>query len=85
MQKEGSQESLSEFQIDVEARVASHGEDGVGLGFLLPKGLDANLWETLIIHADSQPETEDISFIFRLVRAILFLYVRPEPKKLLIC
>jgi hypothetical protein len=73
MQKIGSQESLSEFQINVEARVASHGEDGVGLGFVLPNGLDANLWETLIIHVDSQPETEDLSFIFRLVRAILFL------------
>jgi hypothetical protein len=74
LQKEGPQESLSEFQIDVKARVASHGEDGVGLGFVLPNGMDANLWGTLISHADSEPESEDISFIIRLVRAILFLF-----------
>jgi PilZ domain len=73
MQMEGPPESLSELQIDVQARVASHGEDGVGLGFVLPTGLDSRLWEILIRNADDQTETEHVLFIFRLVRTILFL------------
>ena len=54
--------------------VASYGEDVVVLGFLLPGGLNVNLWEVMVIHADAQPETEDISFMFRVVRTILFLH-----------
>jgi hypothetical protein len=73
LQKEWPPESPSELQIDIQARVASHGEDGVGLGFVLPSGLDPGLWEQLVRNADIQTETEHISSIFRLVRAILFL------------
>lgn len=74
LQKDGGSAHNSEFQIEVQARVASYGEDGVGLGFVLPKGLNAHLWEHLIASADAPTETEDTHFIFRMVRAILFLY-----------
>ena len=74
LQKESATAEDSELQIDVQARVASHGEDGVGLGFILPQGLNAGLWEHLVETADSAEESEDIQFIFRTVRAILFLY-----------
>ena len=74
LQKEGAPAHDSEFHIDVQARVASYGEDGVGLGFILPKGLNSGLWEHLIANADAPTETEDTQFIFRMVRAILFLY-----------
>jgi PilZ domain len=74
LQKEGPAAHDSEFQVEIQARVASHGEDGVGLGFVLPSSLNANLWEHLIDHADSPIEEEETQFIFRTVRAILFLY-----------
>ena len=74
LRKEGASARDSEFQIDVQARVASYGEDGVGLGFVLPKGLNAGLWEHLVASADAPTETDDAQFIFRMVRAILFLY-----------
>ena len=74
LQKEGAAAAGSEFHIDISARVASYGDDGVGLGFVLPKGLNPALWEQVIEAADSPNETEDIQFIFRMVRAILFTY-----------
>ncbi len=74
MQKAAASASDSEFQIDVQARVASCGEDGVGLEFMLPKGLNVDLWEHLIENADAPTESEDTQSIFRMVRAILFLY-----------
>ena len=46
----------------------------MGLGFVLPKGLSPALWEHVIDTADSPEETEDIQFIFRMVRTILFMY-----------
>ena len=73
LQKEWPPVPPSELQIDIQVRVASHGEDGVGLGFVLPAGLDPGLWEQLVRNADIQTETEHISSIFRLVRTILFL------------
>ena len=74
LQKECANAAGSELQIDVQARVASLGEDGVGLGFVLPQGLNAGLWEHLVATADCAEESEDTQFIFRMVRAILFLY-----------
>ncbi len=73
LQREGPQEIHSEFEIDVQARVASYGKDGVGLGFVLPKGLNKNFWDVVIRNADARPEAEEISFLFRVVRTILFV------------
>ena len=73
LQREGPPEIHSEFEIEVQARVASYGKDGVGLGFVLPKGLNKNFWDVVIRNADARPETEEISFLFRVVRTILFV------------
>ncbi len=74
LQKESQSIDDSELQIDVQVRVASHGEDGVGLAFILPRGLDPKLWEHVIETADTPTETEETQSIFRMVRAILFIY-----------
>ncbi len=74
LQKEGESAHNSELHIEVQARVACWGEDGVGLGFILPRGMNVGLWEHLIAIADAPTETEDSQFIFRMVHAILFLY-----------
>jgi hypothetical protein len=59
LQKDGIPAAGSEMQIDVQARVASYGEDGVGLGFILPAGMNARLWEHVVDTADTPDETED--------------------------
>lgn len=74
LQKEDAAVKDSEFQIEVQARVASYGDDGVGLGFVLPKGLNPGLWEHVVDTADAQDESEDTQFIFRMIRSILWLY-----------
>ena len=53
------------MQIDVQARVASYGEDGVGLGFILPAGMNAGLWEHVVDTADTPDETEDTQCHFQ--------------------
>ena len=73
LQREGPQQIHSEFEIDVQAQVASYGKDGVGLGFVLPIGLNKNFWDVVIRNADARPETEEVSFLFRVVRTILFV------------
>ena len=65
--------SDSQFQIKVPVRIAVHQENGVGAMFLLPEGIDSKLWEALVDHVDANPETEEVVFIYRLVRNILFL------------
>lgn len=71
--REQPAEKPSELQIDVKVRIVVQGKDGVGAAFLLPEGLDLQLWEALVDHLDAQPETDQLSFFFRLVRTILFL------------
>jgi len=73
LQRDGMPENVSPFKIDLQVRVASHGSDGVGLGFVLPTGMDPDLWEVLVRDADIKMETNHVSFLFRLVRTVLFL------------
>jgi len=73
LQGEASPEDSPELQIAVQARVIRHGEDGMGLSFVLPKGLDLNLWGVLIRNAVVMPEQKDVLFMFRMLRTILFL------------
>lgn len=80
LQKDGVTARGSELQVEIQARVASHGDDGVGLGFILPSGLNVNLWEHLIEKADAPAESEETQFVFRMVRAILFVYRLCPPR-----
>jgi hypothetical protein len=73
LQRENPAESPSDLEIDLQVRIVVHGQDGVGATFLLPEGLDPQLWEAVVDHMDLQPEPEHVAFIFRLVRTILFL------------
>lgn len=74
LQKEGAGAKDSELKIDIPVRVASHGEDGIGMAFVLPEGMSTGLWEHLVDTADTPTESKDTQFIFRMVRAMLFLY-----------
>lgn len=73
LEREDLQQKAVALQINVQARVSSYGADGIGLGFVLPGGMDSSLWEFLIENADAEVQTEQISLLFRMARAILFL------------
>lgn len=73
LEREDLQQKAVPLQINVQARVSSYGEDGIGLAFVLPSGMDSSLWEFLIENADAEVQTEQIGLLFRMVRTILFL------------
>ncbi len=63
----------SEPQIAVQARVARHAEDGIGLSFVLPEGLDPNLWDVLLRNAVLLTDQKEILHTLRVLRTTLFL------------
>jgi hypothetical protein len=71
---ENRPESRADERIQMPTRVARHGEDGMGLAFLLPDGVDRELWEVLIRNAVLLTEPKDITYTLRLIRTSLFLY-----------
>ncbi|MGC2160994.1 MAG: PilZ domain-containing protein, partial [Silvibacterium sp.] len=73
LEEEGEPENSSELQISVHARVARQGEDGIGLSFVLPPGLDTNLWGVLVRNIVVLTDQDQIAHMFRTLRAILFL------------
>ncbi|MGP8254008.1 MAG: PilZ domain-containing protein [Terracidiphilus sp.] len=73
LQAQGSGEDHSELEIAVEARVARQGQDGIGLSFVLPAGLDTNLWSVLVRNTVVLTEASGITHMFRTLRTILFL------------
>jgi hypothetical protein len=73
LQESGEAENRSENQISIHARVARHGQDGVGLSFVLPPGVDAVLWGVLVRNIVTLTQPEQIAYMFRTLRTILFL------------
>lgn len=61
----------AEFSLQV--RVIRHDENGMGLAFVLPTSIDPQLWEILIEKASTLRQEEGIRFIFKMLRAVLFL------------
>ena len=70
---QGSGEDHSELEIAVEAKVARQGQDGIGLSFVLPAGLDTNLWSVLVRNTVFLTQASEIAQMFRTLRTILFL------------
>jgi hypothetical protein len=66
-------EDHSEPQIEVQARVVRHADDGIGLSFVLPEGLDADLWGVLLRNAVLLAEPRDILHTLRVLRTVVFL------------
>ena len=73
LQEQKPPENGSEFQIPVQARVSRHGEDGIGLSFVLPPGLDAKLWGVLVRNAVLLTDAKSILSTFRTLQTILLL------------
>jgi hypothetical protein len=73
IQIEGAPADGTQPELSVNARVARHGEDGMGLSFVLPAGLDHNLWEALVEVTAAVTDRQRVEFMLRMVRTVLFL------------
>ena len=73
LEEEGTPENSSDLQISLHARVARQGEDGIGLSFILPPGLDTELWGVLVRNIIVLNDQRQIAQMFRTLRTVLFL------------
>lgn len=73
LQRYGPPEKSSERRISVQARAVRWGEDGVGMSFVLPSGMDLRLWESPRKSVVDAPEPEEILHEFRMAGALAFL------------
>lgn len=73
LREEGDPDKSSELRFSVQARVARQGEEGIGLSFVLPPGMDTDLWGVLVRNIVTLTETAQIADMFRFLRTILFL------------
>ncbi len=69
----GTVPSGPEPELGVQARVIRHGPDGVGFSFVLPEGLDQNLWEVLMRNAVALTDAKTVWFTLKMLRTVLFL------------
>ncbi len=70
---ENKPEDSSDLEMWVHARVARQGEDGIGLSFELPEGMDRELWALLLLNLISLTEPGQVADMFHTLRTILFL------------
>jgi hypothetical protein len=63
----------SEPQFEIQARVVRHCDDGIALSFVLPQGLDPNLWDVLLRNAVVLTQPHEILHTIRMLQTILFL------------
>ncbi len=74
LQREGPLETNAERRIDVQAKVARNGKDGVGLAFVFAKNDPASRqWESLRTNLVEDSKPEDMLSLVRTAEAISFL------------
>lgn len=73
LQREGPFETTSERSFELKARAVRWGEDGMGLSFIFPSGMDVRLWHNPLTTASDPTEPEEILREFRLAEALAFL------------
>jgi hypothetical protein len=73
LREEGEPEQSEDLQISVHARVAREGEDGIGLSFLLPPGMNPDLWGVLVRNIVLLTDHQQVAEMFHTLRTILFL------------
>lgn len=73
LQRRGPLEGSFDRRVAVQARAVRWGDDGIGMSFVLPTGVDLRLWESPLKSAAEQTEPEDILHEFRLASALAFL------------
>ena len=73
LQRTGPLECSAERRVDLEAGAVRWGNDGVGLTFLWPEGMDLRLWETPPRTGMQEAEPDYIVREIRMARALAFL------------
>jgi len=74
LQKEGPLEMNSERRIEVKAKVARCGQDGVGLAFVFAKDdPESSQWESLRASLIEEAKPEDMLSLVRMAEAVSFL------------
>lgn len=73
LQRKGPLEGSFDRRVAVQARAVRWGDDGIGVSFVLPSGVDLRLWQSPLKSASEQTEPEDILREFRLASALAFL------------
>jgi hypothetical protein len=73
MQREGPLETDPEHRIETRARVARHGQDGVGLSFVWADDPESSQWEGLRRSLLEQLKPKDMQGFVRIAEAITFL------------
>lgn len=71
---DGVPEDNSELRISVQTRAAWQGEDGVGLEFVPPLGMNPDLCGALLHEIVTHTDRDEAAEVFRNFRLILFLY-----------
>jgi len=66
-------EEHSGLQVEVYVRVVRHADDGLGLEFLLPDGLNPDLWDVLLRNAVLLQEQNALLHTLRVLRTAMFL------------
>ena len=61
-------------QIPMQMLVVRTDEHGVGLSFVLPAGLDPDLWEILVKDSAVLTDPIDLAYALKMMRTVLFLY-----------
>jgi len=73
LKEEGLSEDSAELQLSLHAHVARQGEDGLGLSFDLPPGLNMDLWSVLVRNIVTLTDQEQVADMFRTLHTIFFL------------
>lgn len=73
LHRAGLQKETLQRQITMKARAVRWGEDGVGLAFEIPPGVDPRLWIKLVETAPAESSPDDIVGPFKMAKALAFL------------
>jgi len=73
LHRAGLQNENLQRQITMQARAVRCGEDGVGLAFDIPAGVEPRMWINLVESAPTESSPDDILGPFKMAKALAFL------------
>lgn len=73
LQRNGPPEGNIERRVAVQAKAVRRDQNGVGMSFVFPEGVDLRLWDSPMMTASNQCEPEDVLREFRLAQALAFV------------
>ena len=74
LQRKGPLEGNFERRVAIQAHVVRCGDDGIGMTFVLPEGMDLRLWESPLKSSSEQTDPEDVLREFRIASVLAFVH-----------